>query len=301
MGALALTPIALIAFAANSVLARAALGSGGIDAISFSTIRFLSGAIALLVVAALAPPPFSGRRVAGSWTSAAILVLYAIPFSLAYNSVTAGTGALLLFGSVQTTMLGAAWAAGERLGPVQWSGLGLALAGLIGLAAPGLSAPPLGGAALMTLAGIMWGLYSLRGRRLPDPLAQTTGNFLRVMPMAGVVSLLWAGDIRISAGTVALAIASGALASGLGYIAWYGALQHLSATRASIVQLAVPVLAALGGILFLGESISVRLIMCGAIVIGGVSLALRRDDSLEPRAATPRTIDQSSAGPDRTE
>jgi drug/metabolite transporter (DMT)-like permease len=272
---LALTAASLVAFAANSVLCRAALGSGAIDAATFSTVRLVSGAITLVLAAALTA---GDRRpqVKGSWWSAALLFLYAIPFSFAYTGVSAGTGALILFGAVQITMISAALTAGEPLTGALAGGLALAIAGLLILVAPGLAAPPLGGAMLMALAGAAWGFYSLRGRGAADPLAETSGNFVRAVPMALLVSAAWLPRTHADRDGVLLATASGALASGLGYVTWYAALRHLSAARASVVQLTVPVIAALGGVLFLGESVSWRLIAAGAAVIGGVSLVLTR-------------------------
>jgi drug/metabolite transporter (DMT)-like permease len=272
MRTLSFTLLALLAFAANSVLCRLALHSGAIDAASFSVVRFGGGAAMLLAVSALT------RREAapatGSWTSAAILFLYAVPFSFAYTTLNAGTGALILFGCVQVTMIGAALWAGERPHTVQWIGLGLALAGLVFLVSPGLAAPPLAGAGLMALAGLAWGVYSLRGRGSAGPLAQTTSNFVRSVPLLLTVSLIALPRFHLERRGALLAVASGALASGLGYVLWYHALGGLTATRAAVVQLAVPILAAAGGVIFLREIISPRLIVSAAMVLGGIALAL---------------------------
>ena len=214
----------------------------------------------------------------GSWGSAAVLFLYAVPFSFAYVSLGAGTGALVLFGAVQATMLVAAVSSGERPHVVQWSGLILALGGLVYLVLPGLAAPSPAGCALMSIAGVAWGLYSLRGRGASNPLAETAGNFARSVPLAVGVSVVAAPHVRVSADGVLLAVLSGALASGLGYVVWYAALSGLSATRAASVQLAVPVLAAAGGVAFLSERITGRLILSAILILGGVALALTRTE-----------------------
>ncbi len=266
------TALALAAFAANSILCRIALSNSSIDPATFSTIRLTAGAVTLLLVTGLT------RRdtapVTGSWLSAGMLFLYAVPFSFAYTMLTTGTGALILFGSVQITMMAAALWSGERLHPLQWLGLGLALAGLVYLVLPGLEAPPIAGAALMVLAGFSWGVYSLRGRGAPNPLGQTTSNFVRSIPFVLAVSVIAFPRFHVERNGVVLAIASGAVASGLGYVIWYRALQGLSAARASIVQLLVPCLAALGGVIILAETISLRLVLATVLVLGGISLAL---------------------------
>jgi drug/metabolite transporter (DMT)-like permease len=268
----AATSFALIAFASNSLLCRQALGRAAIDAASFSTIRLVSGAAALVLIAR------SLRRgagdIGGSWISAALLFLYAVPFSFAYISLPAGTGALILFGAVQATMLAAALASGERPHVLQWTGLALAVGGLVFLVLPGVAAPAPVGCALMAVAGVAWGVYSLRGRGAVDPLADTAGNFVRAAPLAMGVSILAARHAEASAGGALLAVVSGALTSGVGYVAWYTALAGLTATRAASVQLAVPVLAAVGGVAFLAEQITVRLIASSILVLGGVALAM---------------------------
>jgi len=266
------TASALVAFAANSVLCRLALGRAEIDAASFSTIRLASGAVALVLLSL----GMRGRplRVGGNWGSAALLFLYAIPFSFAYTSLGAGTGALILFGSVQATMLLAAIGSGERPRPRHWIGLALAVAGLVILVLPGLRAPSPGGAMLMTVGGISWGIYSLRGRSPAGPLAETTGNFIRALPLALAVSLLSVRHLHLSARGILLAGISGAIASGAGYVLWYAALKGLSAARAATVQLPVPVLAAAGGVIVLSESVSLRLVAAAILILGGVALAL---------------------------
>jgi drug/metabolite transporter (DMT)-like permease len=274
-----LTTAALVAFAGNSVLCRVALGGSMIDAATFSTIRLAAGAGMLLLVTASTRswpslPRNGSFRLEGSWISAAILFLYAVPFSFAYVTLTAGTGALILFGAVQVTMMVMAVRSGEHPQVAQWLGLALALFGLVYLVMPGLAAPPLGGSALMALAGIAWGIYSVRGRGAANPLAQTTSNFVRALPLAIVVSVVAFSNAHIMWAGALLAVASGALTSGLGYVLWYAALRTLTATRAAVVQLTVPILAGAAGILFLGETVSSRLVMSTAIVLGGIGLAL---------------------------
>jgi drug/metabolite transporter (DMT)-like permease len=266
-----LTIIALAAFAANSILCRLALGSGVIDAASYATVRLASGAA---VLAALALARSGWPRGAGSWISGAMLFLYAIPFSFAYLSLSSGTGALILFAAVQATMISWALRSGERPHVFQWAGLFLAIAGLGYLVRPGLSAPSPLGAALMALAGIAWGIYSLRGRRSHNPLADTTSNFARAAILAVSTSLLAIGSARLSFRGVLLAALSGTIASGAGYAIWYAALAGLSAARAATVQLVVPVLAAAGGVAFLGERISLRLVLASIAILGGVGLAV---------------------------
>ena len=270
-----LTVLALVGFAANSLLCRAALAGGGrlIDAASFTGVRLVSGALVLgLLLRAR-----GGRYQGGSWGSALALFAYAAGFSLAYERIPAGVGALLLFGCVQATMLGTGLVRGERPRPLEWVGLLLALSGLVGLTAPGATAPDFVGAALMAGAGVAWGIYSLRGRGSTHPLAATANNFLLSVPMAlglSAVSVAAQGSPHATVRGVVLAMTSGALASGVGYSLWYAALPHLTATRAAIVQLSVPVLAATGGVLLLGEQVTVRLLGAGSALLCGVLLAL---------------------------
>ena len=271
MRVVALTTLALTAFAANSVLCRAALGEGAIDAASFSALRLLSGALTLGLLVTLR----QGRpSVGGSWSSATYLFVYAVPFSFAYESLPTGTGALILFGAVQATMLIAAVLSGERPSWLQWLGLLIALSGLAYLMLPGLSAPDPLGSALMTVAGMSWGFYSLRGRAAADPLSETAGNFARSLPMVALVSVASLGTMQIEATGAWLAVASGALASGVGYAIWYAALPGLTATRAATVQLLVPVLAAVAGVALLAEAITPRLVIASVMILGGVALAL---------------------------
>ncbi|HEV7800865.1 MAG TPA: DMT family transporter [Burkholderiales bacterium] len=266
-----LTTLAMICFAGNSLLCRLALKDTAIDAASFTAIRMASGALALWVIVSMRD---GARSVRGSWASALALFAYAVTFSYAYTALTAGTGALILFGAVQATMIGYGLACGERLGAVQVAGLVLALGGLAGLLLPGLSAPPVSGALLMLAAGMAWGVYSLRGRRAGDPTQVTAGNFIRAVPFAlalGIAMLPWA---RVDTAGVAYAVASGALASGVGYAIWYTALRGLTATSAATVQLSVPVIAAGGGILFLHEALTLRLALASIAILGGIAIVI---------------------------
>ena len=265
------TILALVAFAANSVLCRVALRNGAIDPASFSTIRFASGALTLLLVTS-----FTGKRslAAGSWTSAVILFLYAIPFSFAYTRLSAAAGALILFGVVQLTMITAGLWKGERPRPLQWFGAGLSIVGLVYLLLPGIGTPSLPGATLMSLAGFGWGAYSLRGRGAASPLAQTTNNFVRCIPLLLIASLVTIPQFHIEGRGALFAVMSGVVASGAGYVIWYSALRGLTATRAAVVQLAVPILAATAGVAFLGEMLSHRLVISSAMVLGGIAIAI---------------------------
>jgi drug/metabolite transporter (DMT)-like permease len=274
----ALTALAMVAFAGNSLLCRFALRQTAIDAASFTLIRIVSGAVCLGLIVQLRKGP-SGK--AGSWWSGLALFGYAALFSFAYLRLAAGTGALLLFGAVQATMILWALRKGERFRAGQIAGLLLALAGLVTLVFPGLSAPPLGAAVLMLGAGIAWGVYSLRGKGAGDPLRATAGNFLRAVPMAALLSLVMLGSANFDRAGICYAFASGALASGLGYAIWYTALPALKASGAATVQLSVPVLAAAGGIAFLGEQITVRFVLASAAVLGGIALVI-----LERRATS---------------
>ncbi len=270
----ALATIALVAFASNSLLCRLALAEGRIDAASFTAVRITSGALMLVVLVALRRGTGAAR--AGSWGSALALFLYAAPFSFAYLSLGAGVGALILFGAVQLTMVGYGVRRGERPPARVWLGLVVAFGGLIALAAPGASAPAPTGAALMAVAGVAWGLYSVRGRGAVDPLAATAGNFVRCVPLALAVAAV--GLLRgasVTASGLVLAAISGAVTSGGGYALWYAVLPALTMTRAAVVQLLVPIGAAAGGVLVLGEPVTARLIGAGAVVVGGVALALR--------------------------
>jgi drug/metabolite transporter (DMT)-like permease len=277
------TALALLCFALNSLLCRLALKPGAIDAASFSTLRVAAGAAMLGILWASrgrGPRAPAGGR----WLPAALLFLYAVPFSFAYLGLDVGPGALLLFGAVQATMITAGLVRGERPRLVEWIGLALALAGLAYLAWPGLAAPPLWSSLWMAGAGVAWGFYSLRGRGAVDPLRDTARNFLLALPLTAGVSLVTWRSAHLSGRGILLAIASGAVASGLGYVAWYAALRRLTATRAAAVQLAVPALAAGLGVVALGESLTPRLLLAATLILGGVALTLspltlRRRDS----------------------
>ncbi len=271
---LVLTFSALLAFAANSVLCRKALGDAAIDAASFTAVRLIAGAVALWVLMSLVRARHASNHRDGTWLSAAMLFLYAAAFSFAYLKLSAGTGALILFCSVQLTMILYGLWSGERPHVLQWMGLILALGGLVYLIVPGLTTPSLGGSALMSLAGIGWGVYSLRGRGIKDPAAMTTGNFIRSVPFVIVVSLAMHSQIHVSTEGFLLAFVSGSLTSGMGYFIWYSALQGLTAMRAATVQLPVPVLTAFGGVIFLSENISLRLVIATVLIIGGVALTV---------------------------
>ena len=272
-----LVALAMIAFAGNSLLCRLALKHTTIDAASFTTIRLLSGAVMLWLVVRMRGGTRAG---AGNWLSALALFAYAAGFSYAYLSLSAASGALLLFGAVQATMISHGLWQGERPRWQQVVGLVLAFGGLVGLLLPGLSAPPLQGAVLMLGAGVAWGIYSLRGRGAGDATRVTAGNFLRAVPIAAALSLLMMGGTALDKAGLLYAIASGALASGLGYAIWYTALPALKATNAATIQLSVPVIAAVGGVIFLGEAITLRLALASMAILGGIALVI-----LERRAA----------------
>lgn len=271
MTAAALTALAMFAFAANSLLCRFALGSTETDPASFTLIRVLSGAVTLAVIAML-----RGARLvkAGSWCSAVALFAYAAAFSFAYVSLDTGTGALLLFGAVQLTMVGWGIVKGERPGALRALGMLLACAGLVYLFLPGASAPDSFGAALMAIAGVAWGIYSLRGRGSQRPLEETAANFVYAIPFVLVLSMASRVDRGIDETGVLAAVASGAVASGMGYAIWYAALRHLRATTAATVQLSVPVIAAVAGIVFLGEDTSLRLVIATLAILGGIAMVI---------------------------
>jgi drug/metabolite transporter (DMT)-like permease len=267
-----LTAVTMAAFASNSLLCRAALGGGLLDAASFTTLRLVSGALVLGLLAR----GRSGSASGGGSGSAVALFAYAIGFSLAYLRIPAGTGALLLFGAVQVTMLATGLWAGERPRPREGAGLLVSLAGLVALTRPGLAQPDPFGAALMLAAGVAWGIYSLRGRGATDALASNAVNFARALPLAllGSGAALLLSPPHVSPRGALLALASGALASGLGYALWYAAIRGLTATQAAIVQLSVPPLAAAGGVLLLGEALTLRLAVAGVAILGGIALAV---------------------------
>ena len=273
----------MAAFAGNSLLCRLALRQTEIDAASFTTIRLISGALVLWLVARSRRGTRPG---AGNWLSALALFSYAACFSFAYVSLPTGTGALLLFGAVQALMIGYGLSSGERMRPAQLAGLALAFGGLAGLLLPGVSAPPLGGTVLMLAAGASWGIYSLRGKGAGDPTQVTAGNFLRAAPLAiglGVLMLVGKG-MSVDAAGVGYAVASGALTSGIGYAVWYSVMPALKATTAATVQLSVPVIAALGGIAFLGEPLTLRLVLASIAILGGIALVVLQKRATPGRA-----------------
>jgi drug/metabolite transporter (DMT)-like permease len=289
----------LIAFAANSLLCRLALLNGTTDAASFTAVRLASGALLLSALVALRrrtahearrPWPLLG----GHWRGGFALFVYAAGFSLAYVAVGAATGALLLFGAVQATMLVIGLWQGDRLTPAQWVGFALAVLGLLALLLPGAAAPPVGAALWMLGAGFAWGLYSLWGRGSLDPEADTAANFVRTLPFVAAL-LLWHADaLRIDAVGLGSALASGAIASGLGYVLWYRVLPRLGALRAASLQLAVPPLAALGGVVLLGETVDATRLLAGAVILSGIAVVLRGRrraplDRLRPSGSRDRT------------
>ena len=266
---------ALIAFSGNSLLARVALGGGHIDAATFTLVRLVSGAAVLLVLTALTRPPATLTAAAGrGWVPAAALFAYAAAFSFAYLRLHAGTGAFILFGAVQVTMIGWGLAKGERPGLLTWLGLVLALGGLAALTRPAADAADTTAAGLMALAGVAWGAYSLLGRGGIDPIGATTVNFALSVPLAAGLSAIAFAAARASTVGVLLAVTSGALASGVGYTFWYAALPSLTATRAAIAQLIVPVMTAAAAVALLGETVTVGLVTAGTAIVAGVLIAL---------------------------
>ncbi len=282
MRLLLLTVAALVAFAGNSVLNRAALAGLGMDPALFTALRLVSGAVVLGALVAMRAGGAGALLRLGSWTSAAALTIYAVLFSYAYVTLDAGLGALVLFGAVQVTMFAGALWQGERPGAARWAGSALGLGGLAVLFLPGAATPPAAGTLMMLAAGVGWGLYSLRGAGATDPLATTGANFLRAAPAGVLLALLpaAAGGSAGGAAGVGLAVASGALASGLGYAVWYGVLPRLAATTAAIAQLTVPLIALAGGAAFLREAPEPAFWPAAAMILGGVALAV-----LRPRVA----------------
>ena len=276
-----LTLLAMVAFAANSLLCRLALGQELVDAATFAAVRVMSGAI---VLGLLMLPRWRVReRAAVDWRAVATLFTYMVFFSFAYLSLSAGTGALILFAAVQLTMFVAALRAGENFAFVSWVGLTFAVSGLVYLVSPGLTAPDLTGAVFMAIAGISWGFYSLLGRSAADPMESTAINFIYSVPLVIVVSLLFMGEFQSTAKGLVLAAASGAITSGLGYSIWYAALRGLNASRAATVQLSVPAIAAFGGVVLLAEPVSLRLVLASIATLGGVWLVLaQRTSSIGP-------------------
>ena len=270
-----LTLLAMIAFAGNSLLCRLALKHTAIDAASFTAVRLMSASLVLCLLAGGWRANWqSAWQSGGNWPSAVALFAYAAGFSFAYISLPAATGALLLFGAVQATMIGYGVWAGERLSPLQLAGLGLALGGLVALLLPGLAAPPPASAALMLGAGVAWGVYSLRGKAASSPIKVTAGNFMRTVPLTLGLSLLMVNQLSLDGTGVGYGVLSGALTSGLGYVIWYKVLPALKATSAATVQLSVPVIAAMGGVVFIGETVSLRLVLASIAILAGIALVI---------------------------
>ncbi|HXV79705.1 MAG TPA: DMT family transporter [Candidatus Binatia bacterium] len=288
----ALTVLALIAFAANSLFCRLALAEPIIDPASYTAVRLITGAVTLWIIAAFRRERSSGKS-GGSWISAAMLFLYAVTFSFAYISLSTGTGALILFAAVQITMIAVGLYTGERPEVLEWLGLFIAISGLIYLVSPGITAPSTGGSALMATAGIAWGVYSLRGRGASDPVGITADNFLRTAPLAIGLILVWLSTLTITPMGFLWAALSGSVTSGVGYALWYAALPNLTATRAATVQLAVPVLAAVGGIVVLSEAISLRLVISTVVILGGVGLAVSRPKAPPERQESSAAVAQN--------
>lgn len=279
--------LAMVAFASNSLLTRGALDGASIDAATFSSLRIASGALMLVALMALRRRPAAGPNRGSALAAAGLLFLYAAAFSFAYTRIGAGTGALLLFGVVQTVMYSSAIARGERPGVMGWSGLALAAVGLVVLVAPGVHAPDLGGALLMAVAGVAWAGYSLRGRSARDPLASTARNFVWALPFVVVletsVLLVDRGAVQLTPRGALLAVLSGAVASGLGYALWYAVLPRLSGIQAGIIQLSPAPLAVVGGLVLLGEGLSWRVVLASVLVLSGVAVGL-----VAPRYGVPR-------------
>ena len=265
--------MALIAFAANSVLCRLALGERAIDAPSFTVIRLLSGAMVLLAIISIKSNK-TDSSTKGSWSASLMLFLYAITFSFAYITLDTGTGALILFGSVQITMILLSLISGDRLHITEWAGVTIAFIGFVYLILPGVRTPSAIGFLLMIVAGIAWGIYTLKGRGSDAPLRETAYNFLRTLPLVIILAIITVKNAHYSYEGVLLAVLSGGIASGIGYTIWYMALGGLSATQAAVVQLLVPVIAALGGIIFVSEAVTLRLIVSATMILGGILMVV---------------------------
>lgn len=267
------TGLTLIAFAANSVLCRLALGENTVDASSFTVIRLLSGAFVLLIILKINSSKHSSL-IKGSWSAGLMLFLYAATFSFAYITLDTGTGAIILFGSVQITMILLSLISGNRLHITEWIGVSVAFIGFVYLVLPGATSPSIIGFSFMTIAGIAWGIYTLKGRYSEDPLADTAYNFLRTIPFVAVLAIITIQDLHFTTQGVLLAALSGGIASGIGYTIWYIALGGLSAIQAAVVQLLVPVIAALGGVIFVSEKITLRLTLSSVLILGGILMVV---------------------------
>jgi drug/metabolite transporter (DMT)-like permease len=270
---LVFTIFALIAFAANSVLSRLALGINSIDAASYTAIRLLSGTLVLFILLKIRNTK-KQMSAKGSWFSGVMLFLYAISFSYAYITLDTGTGSLILFGSVQATMITFSFISGNRLHIIEWFGVLIAFTGFVYLVSPGVTTPTLMGFLLMMVAGIAWGIYTLRGRDSAYPLDATVYNFLRTTPMILILVVVTIRSSHYSLEGVIYAILSGTVASGIGYTIWYTALRGLSTVQAAVVQLFVPVIAAFGGVLFISEVITGRLAISALMILGGILLVV---------------------------
>jgi len=280
-----LTTLAMLAFAGNSLLCRMALGgTDPIDPTSYTAVRLFSGAVVLALLVVVGRTR-AERRAHGSWRSAAWLFLYAIACAYAYLSLDTGVGALILFGAVQATMIGAGLRSGERPRPPQWLGMAVAAAGLVYLLWPGISAPSWEGALLMTGAGVAWGLYSLHGRGAEDPLASTAANFLRALPLAALLLVIMFDRRQLTPIGLLLAVLSGAVTSGVGYAIWYAAVRRLTASAAAVVQLSAPVLATYAGVAWLDEALTLRIVLSSIAILGGIALVVRQGTTSEQAPA----------------
>lgn len=276
-----LTTLALFSFAANSVLCRLALAEEAIDAASFTGIRILAGAAVLIIIIRAKHRKADTQKVSGSWAASLMLCLYAVTFSYAYITLDTATGALILFGAVQITMILLAIVAGERLQRREWLGLFIAFAGFVTLVLPGVTAPSVAGFLLMAAAGIAWGGYTLKGRRSTQPLLDTGWNFIRALPCVAVLALVALPQSSLTATGVLLAALSGGIASGVGYTIWYAALNGLSASQAATVQLLVPVIAAAGGVVIVSEPLTLRLVLASTLILGGIALTVARTQAIK--------------------
>lgn len=270
---LVFTILAMIAFAANSVLCRLALGNNTIDASSFTILRLLSGTLVLMTIIGL---KYNKKRTTskGSWVASSMLFLYAITFSFAYITLDTGTGALIMFGSVQITILLLSFITGTRLHLSEWTGVAIAFTGFVYLVLPGVTSPSLAGFILMTIAGFAWGIYTLKGQGSDAPLMDTSYNFLRTMPFVIILTIIALQNVSYTTEGIILAVLSGGIASGIGYMIWYVALGGLSSTQAAVVQLSVPVLAAMGGVIFMSEAVTLRLTISSLLILGGILLVV---------------------------
>jgi drug/metabolite transporter (DMT)-like permease len=272
LGTIALVVVAMLAFAANSLLCRFALQQGLIDPVSFCSLRLVSGAMTLAVFMRLKSD--CSLLAHQDWHAATLLFMCAALFSFAYLTLPVGTGALILMAAFQLTMFGEGFRLGERFSPVAWFGFVLAAAGFFALVAPSVATPAPLGTALMAIAGVAWGLYSLRGRAVADPLVATAGNFARAAALAMLLSLFFMADAHADALGVAMAIASGAVTSAMGFVLWYAVVIRLSAFQTATVQLLVPLFATVGGIVFLSEPLTWRATAGAMAILGGIALVL---------------------------